>query len=571
MITAPDVTPQPIPGVREQPSADNTTFGGGPGLAAENQQVQKISSDAGEIAALEKIRADNTVTEGARSQMSSILLSKLYDPQNGILKSRGLDALKAGQDGISDIKKNFNDIVSGLSNDTQKSVASKMAIDMVDNAQTHIMAHTDQQLSDYHQQAMTSTVQSQSALAALGNGDQKTIASSIANVKDATEAFISSQHLDQQSADLLRAKNTDMVYSATVEGMMKHTTGTQAKDFYSSIKDELTPETRLRLSDALKENSLTNQSLLLANKFWDGSGQSFSSAYDKTATIQDPDLQKKTREELKSLESDKKEKFESSQMDLFQQGMNRIQEAQQAGGHAPFDKVVGSMLSTQLEPSKYDALKKMYTNTETGAQKWTEFNLMSPTDKAKISKDSLTTDWLPDFSPKDRDKAMKSWNQAQSNNIDGYLSHDQNQIIKEYAQNMGIAGLIPGRDPAKLKGDSAKIWQSYMDSSQQAITNFEATKLGGTRKATEQETKAVMDGIHINMLGQKSFLGLPYGGKQVFESQFSTPYEEIPDKAKSDISTFAKNMGVTPTPQQVQRAYFAYQQKDRDGVRKAFQ
>lgn len=570
-ITAPDVTPSVVPGIRVDSNANPTTFGGGPGIEEAGQNIQRVADDAGNIGAFEKIRADQTAVEGARAQMSQTLLDKLYNPQSGILKSKGLDALQAGQTGITDLKKNFNDIVNGLNGDEQKGAASKVAIDMVDNANRQVMAHTDNQMTEYHQTAMDSTVQSQSALAALGHGDQKTVDSAIQNVNQATEGFIASQRLDQQSADILRQKNSDMVYSSTIEGMMKHSTGTEAQAFFDANKDKISPETQEKLSDALKENSLTNQSLVLANKYWAGTGQSFTDAYNKTSEIQDPALQKKTRDELKGLEADKKEKFESSQMDLFQQGMNKIQNAKQNGGNQPFDTVVGPMLSTQLEPAKYDALKKMYSGTtETSTEKWTQFSLMTPDQMKNISKDDLQTDWLPDMGNK-QDAAMKMWQKAQSNNVDANITHDQNSIIKEYAQNMGVAGLGPGRDPAKLKGDNGKAWLNYMNASQQAILNFEATKLGGTRKATEEETKSVMDGVQMKMIGQKSFLGLPYGGKSVYESQYSTPYEEIPDNAKSDLSTFAKRLGVNATPQQIQRAYYSYEKKDVPGIRKAFQ
>lgn len=571
-LNAPDVTPSVVPSVRAESDANTTTFGGGPGLQEQGQEIQKISDEAGNIGTFEKIRADQTAVEGARAQMSQTILDKLYNPQTGILKSKGLDSLQAGQTGINDLKKNFNGIVDSLNGDEQKGAASKVAIEMVDNANRQVMAHVDNQMTEYHQTAMDSTVQTQSALAALGHGDQKTVDTSIANVNSATENFISSQRLDQQSADILRQKNSDIVYSSTIEGMMKHQTGTQAQEFFDANKDKISPETQEKLSDALKENSLTNQSLVLANKYWSGSGQNYTDAYDKTSEIQDPALQKKTRDELKGLEADKKEKFESSQMDLFQQGMQKIQGAKQAGGNKPFDAVVGPMLSTELEPSKYDALKKMYSGTtETSTEKWTQFSLMTPDQMKNISKDDLQTDWLPDMGKK-QDAAMKMWQKAQSNSVDANITHEQNNIIKEYAQNVGVAGLGPGRDPAKLKGDNGKAWQSYMDASQQAILNFEATKLGGTRKATEEETKSIMDGVQMKMIGQKSFLGLlPYGGKQVYESQYSTPFEEIPDKAKADLSLFAKQAGITATPQQIQRAYYSYQKKDVNGVRKAFQ
>ena len=503
--------------------------------------------------------------------MSAAMVSTLYDPQTGILKSKGQDALKASQDGIDNLKKKCNEIVGGLNGEAQKGLASQMAIGMVDNANRAAMAHADQQMTAFHTEAMHSTVKNFSAAAALGHGDPKTVADSIKHVNDATESYITSERLDKQSADDLRAKNKDMVYFSTAEGLMKHTTGSEAQDFFNANKDQISPETRVKISDMLKENGLTNQALALTNKYWTGSKQDFSAAYDKTNSIQDLALQKRVREELKGLQADKNERFQSHQMDLFQNGMRSIQDAQQRGGKDPFDKVVGPMLSTQLEPAKYDALKKMYMNSETGSQKWTDFNLMKPDEMRAISKDELQTDWLPNFSPKDREKAMSMYQRAQGNSVDAYVTHDQNATIKEYAQQMGVAGLTAGHDPAKLKGDRAKAWMDYLNSSQQAITNFEATKLQGVRKATDEETKAVMDGIHVKMLGQHSIGPFNWGGKAVYESQYSTPFEEIPDSAKSDLTVYAQRIGVKATPEQIQRAYFHYQKKDVQGVREAFQ
>ena len=106
-IMIPDVAPEPIPGVRLQPEANATTFGGGPGLAQEGQEIQKIGGSVGEIGGLEAIhaqkiaqfeqqKANETAVQEATAKLSAIHTDLLTNPQTGLPAYQGKNAI-AGQ------------------------------------------------------------------------------------------------------------------------------------------------------------------------------------------------------------------------------------------------------------------------------------------------------------------------------------------------------------------------------------------------------------------------------------------------------------------------------------------
>src|SRR5579875_404552 len=97
-FTVPEVNPEPIPNVREQVAASPETFGGGQGLEAIGQQTQKISADAGDIAAFERIRADQTAVQDATAKLSAIHTDLLTNPETGLPAYKGSNAMQGHDD-----------------------------------------------------------------------------------------------------------------------------------------------------------------------------------------------------------------------------------------------------------------------------------------------------------------------------------------------------------------------------------------------------------------------------------------------------------------------------------------
>lgn len=567
-ITAPEVAPQTGPGFRVQSDADSTTFGSGPGLQEENQQVQRIAAETGEIAAVEKHRADQTAVEDAIAKGSKLTTDILYDPQTGVLSSKGTNALKAQKEGMKRLQGGLNDISKELNGEGQIGVFNRWALEHSAATDKTIMGHVDQQIRDHDAQSYDALLANQQGLVALAHGNPDTISLGFKTVNESAAAFSERNRLDpDQTKQFIQTAN-DKMHAAVIDGMLKFQADDSAQIYFDANKDAMSPAMRDKMAVSLEEGNVRNRSTAESNRIWALTGGNLSKAFDEADKIKSLPVQEMTRARLREKQTDLRQGEEADQDAKFQQAWGLVKKASLGDSPVKLRDVVPPVLWTSLEPKNQDILKKLVFNNETNAQKWTDFSLMTPTAMKAISAQELQQNWIPEFDPKDRDKAMAMWQRAQSNSQDSYLNSMQSNMIADTARSLGVAGLTqgdpnkPGHDPRKLRGDRAEDYHGFNTVAQQAILNFETTKLGGTRKASQEETQQILDNLVIQKLGQKSFLGLPYGGKTVYE----TPYEDIPEVDRNKIADFARQRGVKATPEKVKQAYYFLQRKDKDSA-----
>lgn len=564
-IIAPDVAPQPIPGVRETSVANETTFGGGPGLDKINHEVQKVASDVADISIVARARQDQMAVEDAQAKATRLTTDVLYDPQTGVLTSRGTTALQAHKDGMKRLQKGMNDISRDLNGEAQIGTFNRWAMAQAEASNTTMMGHVDKELKDHDVKTYDSLLANQQGLVAMAHGNPQTLKLGFDTVNENAVAFAERNRLDPDQTKQFIQDANDKMHASVVDGMLKFQDDDSADKYFQANKDLMSPAMQEKVSVALEEGNLRNRSARESASIWDATRGNLTASFAKADKIDNPELREMTRQRLRQLSSDKNAAQDADQNDKFQQAWGLVKNASMSGSPVVLRDTVPPMLWTQLLPSNQEILKKLAFNNETNAQKWTEFSLMPPTMMKGITAQEMQQTWLPEFAPKDRDKAMSMWQKAQSNSTDSYLNATQNHMIAQSARTMNVAGLTPGdpnkakHDPKKLRGDAAKEYVEWQNVAQQAITNFEVTKLGGTRKATQEETQTILDNLVLEKMGQKSFLGFKWGGTPVIR----TPYDEIPEADKQKMESFAKKRGVKLTPDQYQTAYFYLQQKDK--------
>jgi len=570
-ITAPDVQEQSLPNFRVSEAANDTTFGGGRGPQEVDHEVQKIASDTASIAIVEKTRQDQTAIEEAQANASKLTTDVLYNPQTGVLTSRGTNALQAHKDGMKTLQKGMNEISQNLHGDEQIGSFNRWAHAHAAATNTTMMGHVDKELADHDAKSYESLLANQQGLVAMAHGNPEVLALGFQTVNENAKAFAERNRLDPEQTTQFIQDANDKMHASVIDGMLKFQNDDSADTYFQANKDSMSPAMQEKVAVALNEGNIRHRSARASVEIWKKADGNLSNAFKEADKIDNPEVQEMTKQKLRQLQSDKVAVQEADQNDKFQQAWGLVKNAPPNKPIA-LRETVPPMLWSQLLPSNQEILKKLAFNNETNAQKWTEFSLMTPTQLKGITSQDLQMTYLPEFKPADREKAVKLWNQAQSNSVDSYLNTQQSHMIADAARMTNVAGLTPGdprkpsHDPTKLKGDRAKEYHAWADVAQQAILNYETTKLGGKRKATQEETQQVIDSLVISKMGQKSFLGiLPYGGKTVV----TTPYEDIPAEDKQKILSFAGKRGVKATPEQVQRAYFFLQQKDKESAIKA--
>lgn len=248
MIIAPEVNPEPIPGVRLQPQADATAFGGGPGLAQENQETQKIAAEAGEIAGFERIRADQTAVQEATAKLSAIHTDLLTNPQTGLPAYRGVNAMSGQTTLWNQYQKSANEIAETLHGQAQQGAFTKTAIGMGDAFLQNVRAHVSKELDAHDAQTFEVLVNNKADESGKTYGNSAALAFNYKIVDDAAQARAQRLGLDdQETQKFMRAVKT--TYHEDVLGQMVNDPNFlgRAKQYFYKYKDEMDNESQDRV------------------------------------------------------------------------------------------------------------------------------------------------------------------------------------------------------------------------------------------------------------------------------------------------------------------------------------
>jgi len=562
-IIIPQEADQPIQTPRLQVSADETTFGGGPGAAAQADQVSKIAAATADIATFEKLRADQTAVEEAQAKMSAAHEDILYNPETGVLGSKGTEALVSQQEGRKRFEDSAKKISQSLHGAQQVGSFQKWVQSQAVNFNKVTMVHVDQQLTEHDKQSLTELIKNQSSLAALGHGDPDIVRSAFSTVDDNIDHFVKRNRLDEDSAQELRAATHGKMHTDVVAQMLKQGFSEEADAYFKANKSDISPQFQEKISDAILEGNVRTQSTRAANDIWQKTDGNLTEAFKAADKIENLNVQEMTRARLRELQRDKVDGQEAIQNDFYQSAFRQIQAAERKGTPIDIQTAVDPATWIGMDAANREKIKRLVLNDTTDAQKYTTFTLMTPEEKKAITPAELQQDWLPYIAPKDRSRVMNDWTKARASNVDASLTHDQNKLIADSAKSIGVGGLNASKDPRKLKGDNAQAFHDFNIAAQDAILNFEKTKLGGTRKASAEEVQSVLDGLVLKRIGQHSLFGFKFGGKDVPVLSNATPFDQIPRQDRLDLIDYARKAGVQdPTNEQVEQAYFYAQSGD---------
>lgn len=258
-IIAPDVNPQPIPNVHLQPLANETTFGGGQGLAQEGQEVQKIAASTGEIGALDLIRqqkiaqfeqekADQVAVQDATAKLSAVHTDLLTNSQTGLPAYQGINALKGQSILWNQYQKSANDLSQGLNGYAQQQAFNIHALGMGETFLQNVKAHVTQELDKHDATTFEALVNNKATESGTSYGNGQALAMNNSIVNDATIARAQRLGLDpDETKSFMRIVKTG--YHENVLSQMVNDPAFlgKAKEYFNTYKSEMDSESKDRV------------------------------------------------------------------------------------------------------------------------------------------------------------------------------------------------------------------------------------------------------------------------------------------------------------------------------------
>lgn len=577
---APEVLPEKSPGIRVQPTAPESAFGGGPGLerleqgeGQVNEQIQKIAGEGGAIAGFEKLRADQTAVWEAHNKLSKVAEDLIYNPETGLVAAHGKDAALQAHDRIlKEFQEKANELSGTLNGQSQQGPFGKLAYETFNQVNHAALGHVAKESEEAYHNEYVALKENLTNTAAMAYGNPQTRATALSQLNEAIDAHAKGSGWGPEVAQAEKSKTLSNFHDQTIDRMLGDRKDLMAQQYYQENKDQITDsKIRDQIDAKLKSGSILGESQRQSDAIWQSTKGDLSKAFDQADKIDDPEIRKMTRERLREKQSDVDDARKASEDNAFFAVKDKIGK-QQPKGLAELRDMAGTDWY-KMSVAQQEATKKMYFNDQNSDAKWTEWNLMSPTEKAALNPAEFQTDYLSSFDAKHRDAAMKMYNEARGNKTLAISDHDQAKLIEANAQESGIvAGLHPGKPANKLRGDAAATYASFQDDVKESIADYERNELGGRRHASLQEAQKIIDQHVLSKVGEQSTGVFTVAGRLLGLSQTPpTRFQDIPDDAKEHLLLYARQLGKAVTKDQVEQAYASYQKKDRNGVRKAFQ
>lgn len=246
-IVIPQVEPQAVEPPRIQEVANEETFGGGPGLAAEGQQTQEVAAHANEIATFEKIRADQTAVQAGAAQLADIQNRLITDPNNGLPAYQGVNAMEGHDKVIAEFQKQANAISKNLQPD-QQGAFNREAVMLGRALDEHATAYVSKQLEQHDTNTFDAAFTNYMQAASLNYGSDKTVAQLKNSIDNMVGARAKRLGLDEDETKAFKFGLDTKFHESVLSQMVNDPAMMpKAKEYFEAHEDEMDADSRDRI------------------------------------------------------------------------------------------------------------------------------------------------------------------------------------------------------------------------------------------------------------------------------------------------------------------------------------
>lgn len=520
-----------------QPQADETTFGGGPGVQVQNQEMQKIAQSTNEIATFEKIRADQTAVQGATAQLSSTYDRLINDPKTGLPAYQGVNAMDGHDKVLSEFKKTANELSATLQPD-QQGAFNKIAMEHGASLDQHAMGYVRTQLEQHDTNTFNASINNMSQNAASSYGNPDTVAMFKRTIDKMTDARAARLVLTRDESEQFK-RNIDTKFHELVLSQMVNDPNfqTQAQQYFKDNKDSMDIDTREKVEKWLGDGSIKSQANTAVADIMKAHPKSESNSLEAADKITDPDVRSATRSLISSQfaqnraaeKNDKEQTFNNVMDYVTKSGLTDPADIRNAIKTTDWNNMTGAQRL---------AVQKIGQDNITSPKMWADYNeAIKNGSLSEMSKGDVTTKFAQYASPSDAKAIMKTWAEGQRDTKNLAPTKTFHEMVDQAAVDAKIVSSPSKKD---WSDDELHNWKTLGDTVQQQM------------EATERATGKKLSPANQQEIINKVVIDHTFTHKGIFsDDQTFIPFDNIPE----DFISNARKEYPTATEDKIERAY----------------
>lgn len=523
-IIIPQEEPQSVNPPRIQPTADETTFGGGPGIESQNQGMQEIAKATNEIATFEKIRADQTAVQGALAPLTQKMSELMTDPKTGLPAYQGVNAMDGHDKVIAEYQKTANQLSAKLQPD-QQGAFNREALQMGQHLNEYAMAHVNKQLEQHDSNTFSASVQNYTTLASNMYGNPNAVKDSADTIDKMAGARAKRLGLDPDETENFMRNIHSQFHESVLSQMVNDPNfQKQAEQYFADHKDEMDIDSQERVRKMLGDGSIKSQANTAVADLMSkhpNSESGFLAAADK---IDDPDVRTMVRQIGSAQFQQNRAAIKNDQDET----MNRVMDyVTKSGKTDPADirQLIKTSDWNNMTGAQRTAVLKMGEDNVTSPKMWLDYTQSIKDGSIKsMSQADLQTKFLQYASLADQKTILKTWSDGQRGGKSGNTLAPTKTFHEMIDQAAVDAKIVPSNDKKSWEDNDIHNWKLLGDKVQEQM------------EAQEQTTGKKMTPAEQQKMINKIVIDHTFTDKGFFSDDVKfAPFGEIPEDFISNI------------------------------------
>lgn len=563
----PSVNPQGLPNARfdgQLPKLPSASGDIGTGVAKASSSAVSAAQDFFEA---EKKKADEVKSVEVRNRLAAAKNRLLYDPEKGALNKRGKDAFGLHETVSDELQKEFDDIETTLSNESQRAEFYKYKAAAQADIDNDLNRHTAVETRRYDEQQTNGAMEGFATDASVQWLDGERTLKAVNEIADLRTKYgqRNGEAPEYTAAEVRKA--TSKVHVAVMAQMLVNDMAPKAEEHFAKYGDQMDASDRAAMAKSIESGTTLKKAQDMAVELT--RKHSTISAVMKEIDASQESAQVKEKaidlaKERFSIQEQGKKQFKDN---LFERFSKKLEQAKD------FDVVQKDPAYWSLDDNQRKALRSEWKDILEGDtkknddDKFTEFLFLSQGELASLSLSDYRTNYRQHFSKEYKGKADSMIDAAKKGD-------EKNQLLtpfsvyKDRFDDTLRANLVVDPSSPKKSDKDSQLYSQLALAVQKKVEQFEIIQLGGKRRATGEEIQKIVDEAAIKKVFiDKSWARDPQVPVAVLTDEQKgsayVPIAEVPEVEKAAIEKHFLGRNKKASKSQIERAYAAVLTKDK--------